>query len=204
MESSLSEQKLKLVVLVSGSGSNLQAIMDAIAHQSLQAVILCVISNRKDAYALQRAQIAGIETHYFPLKPYTSDGRGRIAYDLDLADYIIQTQADLVVLAGWMHVLSPEFLDCMKAKVINLHPALPGQFAGTHAIERAYESYHRGEITHSGCMVHEVVPEVDAGKVIVQADVPIYADDDLSQFEARMHDHEHRILVEAIRKISQS
>lgn len=200
----MSKQSIKLVVLVSGNGSNLQAIIDAIAQDKLEATVRHVISNRKDAFALQRAKQAGIDTSYFPLKPYTSDGRGRIRYDIDLAESINRLQPDLIVLAGWMHVLSVEFLRCIQAKVINLHPALPGQFAGTHAIERAYEAFQRGEITHSGCMVHEVIPEIDAGTVIMQTDVPIDAGDTLEQFEELMHKTEHRLLVDAIRKIGQS
>lgn len=197
------ESNTKLVVLISGNGSNLQAIIDAIDSGKLSATICHVISNRKEAFGLQRAENAGIDSSYFPLKPYINDGRGRIAYDLDLADIINQMQPDLIVLAGLMHVLSAEFLGRISAKVINLHPALPGQFAGTHAIERAYEAFQVGEIKHSGCMVHEVIPEVDAGSVIVQAQVALYADDTLEQFEQRMHETEHRILVDAISQLRQ-
>jgi folate-dependent phosphoribosylglycinamide formyltransferase PurN len=99
-----------------------------------------------------------------------------------------------------MHVFGADFLNQFPNQVINLHPALPGQFAGTHAIERAYAAYQRGEINHSGCMVHLTIPEIDAGSVIVQAEVPIYPHDTLEQFEMRMHTAEHRIIVEAIRR----
>lgn len=193
--------KIKLVVLVSGGGSNLQAIMDAIGEGSLKAEITCVISNRKKTYGLERASNANIPIYYQALKPYKEDGRGRIQYDLDLADYIKNLTPDLVLLAGWMHILSSEFLDRLGIKVINLHPALPDTFAGTHAIERAYEAYQRGEIDDTGCMIHEVIPEVDAGKVILQAKVPIHPDDSLAELEARMHMTEHRLIVYAIRQI---
>lgn len=192
---------LKLVVLASGSGSNLQAIMDAIEVGSLNAEIACVISNRKDAYALERAATAHIPTYYQALKPYKEDGRGRVQYDIDLAEYIKNLAPDLVVLAGWMHILSKEFLDHLGTKVINLHPALPDAFAGTDAIERAYEAFQRGDISHTGCMIHEVIPEVDAGKVVLQMEVPILPDDSLADLEARMHETEHKIIVAAIRKI---
>ena len=92
-------------------------------------------------------------------------GRGqRSQYDADLAKKISQYQPDLIVLIGWMHVLSPAFLDQFPDQVINLHPALPGTFAGVDGIQRAYDAYHRGEIAHGGCMIHYVIPEIDAGE----------------------------------------
>ncbi len=186
----------RLVVLISGSGTNLQAILDAIAAQTLDAEIVLVISNRKAAYGLVRAENAGIETFYFPRKTYETLGRD--AYDRDLAAHIKGYTPDLVVLAGWMHILSAEFLDSFLRQVINLHPALPGQFAGVNAIERSFEAYQRGEIAHGGCMVHYVIPEVDAGAVITQANVPLSKEDTLESFETRLHETEHRLLVEGI------
>jgi formyltetrahydrofolate-dependent phosphoribosylglycinamide formyltransferase len=185
--------------LVSGSGTNLQAILDAIANDQLAAEVVLVVSNRRAAYALERAAKAGVPTLYFPLKPYHVQGLSRSQYDTDLADQIAAYRPDLIVLAGWMHVLSPAFLDRFPNKVINLHPALPGTFPGTEAIARAYDAYQHGEISHSGCMVHYVIPEVDAGRVIQQAVVPIEPGDTLDNFEARMHAAEHRIIVDAIR-----
>ncbi len=189
----------KLVVLISGSGTNLQAIIDAIHAGTLTAQIALVVSNRKAAYGLTRAEQAGIATLYLPLKPYLDDGRGREAYDADLAAAIVPYQPDLIVLAGWMHILSPAFLDQFPRRVINLHPALPGHFPGTHAIERAYEAFQRGEITSSGCMVHYAVPEVDAGDVIASVQVTFEPEDTLESFEARMHAQEHKLIVQAIR-----
>jgi formyltetrahydrofolate-dependent phosphoribosylglycinamide formyltransferase len=124
-------------------------------------------------------------------------------YDADLAGVVSSYEPDLIVLAGWMHVLSPAFLDRYPLRVLNLHPALPGQFAGTHAIARAYEAFQRGEIDTTGVMVHWVVPEVDAGPVVASARVPIYLTDSLDDLEARVHATEHRLLVEAIREVSQ-
>lgn len=194
-------KKARLVVLISGSGTNLQAILDACAEGRLPAEVVLVVSNRKSAYGLVRAQQAGVPTLYFPLKPYRDAGLSREQYDADLAERVAEYNPDLVVLAGWMHILSPAFLDRFPNRVINLHPALPGMFPGTHAIQRAFEAFQRGEITHSGCMVHYAIPEVDAGPVIVQAEVPIYKDDTLETFEERMHTTEHRIIVEAIAKV---
>ncbi|MAS34043.1 MAG: phosphoribosylglycinamide formyltransferase [Anaerolineaceae bacterium] len=190
----------RLVVLISGSGTNLQAIIDAIADGVLDAQVDLVISNRKAAYGLVRAAEAGIPTTYFPLKPYLDGGQTRDQYDLDLARLIASSQPDLIVLAGWMHILSAGFLDQFPHRVINLHPALPGAFAGTNAIERTYEAYRAGEVDTGGCMVHEVIPEVDAGRVIVAERVPIYPQDTLADFEARLHAVEHRLIVDAINK----
>jgi formyltetrahydrofolate-dependent phosphoribosylglycinamide formyltransferase len=191
----------RLAVFISGSGTNLQAILDAVAGGRLPAEVVLVVSNRKDAYGLVRAARAGVATLYFPLKPYKEDGRGREAYDAGLAEAVAAYRPDWIVLAGWMHVLSPVFLDRFPGRVINLHPALPGQFAGTHAIERAFEAYQRGSITESGCMVHLVVPEVDAGPVIAQAVVPFAAGDTLEGYAARMHTAEHPLIVEAIKRV---
>lgn len=191
----------RLVILISGSGSNLQAILDAIEDGTISAVPCLVVSNRKKAYGLVRAEQAGVPTAYFPFKPYRDEGKSREEYDADLAMLLWPYHPDLIVLAGWMHILSAAFLNHFPHKVINLHPALPGQFAGTHAIQRAYEAYQRGEVDHTGCMVHFTVPEVDAGPVIAQAEVPILPTDSLADLEARMHQMEHRLLVTAVRDV---
>ncbi|MBI5928721.1 MAG: phosphoribosylglycinamide formyltransferase [Chloroflexi bacterium] len=188
---------MRLCVLISGSGSNLQALINAIQSNELAAEIVLVVSNRQAAYGLERAKQAGIPTLYFPYKK----SQDRHQYDADLAEKIRTYQVDLVVLAGWMHILSPAFLDIFPHQVINLHPALPGTFLGTHAIERAYEAFHAGEITESGCMVHYAIPEVDMGSVIQQATVPIFPEDTLADFEARMHTTEHQTLVAAVQQL---
>jgi formyltetrahydrofolate-dependent phosphoribosylglycinamide formyltransferase len=191
----------RLVVCISGSGTNLQTILDAIESRRLPVEVVLVVSNRKAAFGLARAERAGTPTLYFPLQPYTREGRSREAYDHDLARRLRAYQPDLIVLAGWMHVFSPAFLQHFPDQVVNLHPALPGAFPGLHAIERAYDAYRRGEIAHSGCMIHYVIPEVDAGRVIAEAVVPIEPDDSLDAFEARMHAAEHRLIVEALRRL---
>lgn len=195
---------LKLAVFISGSGSNLQAILDAIATGKLAATVAVVVSNRRDAYGLTRAEQAGIPTCYFPFKPFKEAGKSREAYDAALAELAQSFQSDLIVLAGWMHVLSPTFLNQFPGQVINLHPALPGTFPGVEGIRRTFEAYHRGETTHGGCMVHYTVPEIDAGPVIAQAIVPVLPGDSLADFEARMHATEHRLIVEAIEQISRA
>lgn len=191
----------RLVVLVSGSGTNLQAIIDANEAGELNASIELVVSNRKQAYALERSQNANIPTLYFPFKAYREVGKTRQQYDANLAEKIQNYQPDLIVLAGWLHIFTPEFLGQFPRKVINLHPALPGQFAGTHAIERAFAAYQDGEIAESGCMMHYVIPEVDAGEVIQQTVVPILPDDTLDSFAKRMHQAEHKLIAAAIQAI---
>ncbi len=186
------------MVLVSGSGSNLQALLDACAAGDLMAEVVAVVSDRRDAYGLVRAQEAGVADRYVPFIPYRDAGRPRTDYDADLADLVAAYQPDVVVLVGWMRILSAAFLDRFPARVVNLHPALPGQFTGTHAIDRAFAAYQEGSISGSGCMVHVAVPEVDAGPVIATQSVPIYPDDTLATFEARMHAAEHRLIVSAV------
>lgn len=193
----------RLAVLISGFGSNLQAIIDAVSAGQLPDVtIAVVVSNRRNAYGLERARRAGIPAEYHPLKPYRDAGLTRQDYDAALAAILQRYGVEWVVLAGWMHVLSNAFLEHFPQRVMNLHPALPGMFPGTRAIQRAFEAYQRGEITCTGVMVHFVPDEaVDAGPVIVQEEVPIYPDDTLETLEERIHQVEHRLLVDAIRKV---
>ncbi|MBK8984620.1 MAG: phosphoribosylglycinamide formyltransferase [Chloroflexi bacterium] len=191
--------KPRLIVFVSGSGTNLQALIDAVARDELTAEIVLVVANRRQAYGLERAARAGIPTRYFTLKPYHDAAKSRADYDSDLAELVAAYVPDLIVLAGWMHVLSPAFLNHFPNRVINLHPALPGQFIGTGAIERAFAAFQAGEAEHSGCMVHYVIPEVDAGPVLDTAVVPLYPGDSLDDFAARMHAAEHQLIVQATR-----
>lgn len=192
----------RLAVLISGNGSNLQAILDAIRMRLLDATVVVVVSNRKDAYGLQRAATAGIPTHYHPLKPYREAGQGRTVYDADLAALLAPYKPDWIVLAGWMHILSHAFLQHFPYRVINLHPALPGQFPGIHAIERAFEAYGAGQLKKTGVMVHIVPDEgVDSGPILVTREVPIYPRDTLDALEQRVHQAEHQLLVEALHRL---
>lgn len=190
----------KLVVLISGGGTNLQVLIDAAAKGVINADIALVVSNRRDAHGLERAKAADIPTLYFPLKPYTDTGVSRADYDSDLAAKVAEVEPTLIVLAGWMHIFSPTFLERFPNKVINLHPALPGAFAGANAIERSFEAFQRGDISVSGCMVHYVVPEVDAGPVIATAEVPFLDFDTLQSYEKRVHAAEHQLIVYAVKQ----
>ena len=194
-----SDPRPSLAVFVSGHGSNLQAILDACAAGKLPARVAVVVSNRREAYALERARRAGVPTLYHPLKPYTANGRSRAEYDADLANLLQPYAPAWVVLAGWMHVLGSAFLRHYRGRVVNLHPALPGQFPGVEAIARAYAAYQRGEIEGTGVMVHLVPDEaVDAGPVVATAAVPILPTDALADLEARVHQTEHELLVSAL------
>jgi formyltetrahydrofolate-dependent phosphoribosylglycinamide formyltransferase len=188
----------RLVVLISGNGSNLQAILDACASGELPASVVCAISNKADAYGLVRAKNAGVEAvHFTKLSTET-----RQEYDKRLADYVTTEQPDYIILAGWMRIFSPSFLSSFPNKVINLHPALPDTFPGTHAIERAFEAYQRGEINHTGVMVHLVPDEgVDNGPVLATETVSIYKEETLETLKARVHQTEHVLLVNTLKKI---
>jgi formyltetrahydrofolate-dependent phosphoribosylglycinamide formyltransferase len=186
-----------LAVLVSGNGSNLQAILDA------RLPVCVVVSNRKAAFALERAAAAGVPTEYLALKPFVDAGRSRRDYDAALADVVAAHGPDWVVLAGWMHVLSGAFLDRFADRVVNLHPALPGRFPGAHAIDDAFAAFQRGEIDHTGVMVHLVPDEaVDAGPVLATAEVPIEPGDTIERLTERIHAVEHRILVDTLQGLA--
>jgi formyltetrahydrofolate-dependent phosphoribosylglycinamide formyltransferase len=193
----------RIAVLVSGYGSNLGAVLDAVERGDLPGVeVGLVVSNRRDAYGIQRAIEHGVPVAYFPLAPYRRAGRPRTDYDGDLAGLVAAFGIAWVVLAGWMHVLSASFLDCFPSRVVNLHPALPGTFPGTHAIERAYRAYQAGEIDRTGVMVHLVPdPAVDAGPVVIHEEVLIRPEESVDELEARIHAVEHRLLVSALRQL---
>jgi formyltetrahydrofolate-dependent phosphoribosylglycinamide formyltransferase len=191
-------QKFRLAVLISGNGSNLQAVIDSCAAGSLPAQVVAVISNRADAYGIERAKKARIPT----LIMERGKGQERVEYDRALAAAVASFSPDWVVLAGWMRLLTNAFLGAFPGRVINLHPALPGTFPGTHAIEHAYEAFQNGEIDHTGVMVHYVPDEeVDSGPVICLQEVPIYPTDALETLESRVHQVEHRLLVDALNQL---
>ncbi|MEL6982437.1 MAG: phosphoribosylglycinamide formyltransferase [Actinomycetota bacterium] len=191
----------RLVVMVSGSGTNLQAILDACGQSPasdgregavLDAEVVLVISNDPDAYALTRAEEAGVPTSVLP-----HQGRDRAEYDTELAYEARIVGADLVVLAGWTRILTQHFLD--HHRVVNLHPAKPGAFPGLGAIEQAYQAWTEGRITSGGVMVHFVPDEgVDTGPVIDWEEIPFLDGDSLKAYEARVHEVEHRLLVASI------
>jgi phosphoribosylglycinamide formyltransferase 1 len=190
----------RLAVLASGTGTNLQAILDACACGALDATVVSVVSDRCGARALERAQDAQVPMvrHLAPPERPT-DAATRKQWDADLADLVAESNPDFVVLAGFMRVLSTAFLDRFPRRVVNLHPALPGELPGIRAIERAFAEYEAGLRTRTGAMVHFVEDEgVDNGQVILVTHVPIVSGDDLASLTDRMHAAEHALLLNAI------
>lgn len=196
-------------MLISGNGSNLQALIDSTQAGLLAAQIVHVVSNRRDAYGLTRARAAGVPATYHGLAPYKARHPGggsvpeaRAAYDADLATLVLAQRPQLIVCAGWMHILSLAFLDPIAAAnvdIINLHPALPGQFDGANAIQRAYAAFKKGEIKHTGIMIHRVITEVDKGQPLLVREVEIKEEDTLQDLEDRIHQVEHIAIVEGAR-----
>lgn len=187
-------EKLPLVVLISGSGSNLQAIIDAAAID-LPVEIRAVISNKGDAYGLERARLAGIETRVL----YHKDFSGRDSYDAALGDLIEEYQPGLVILAGFMRILTLALVSRFHGRMFNIHPSLLPKFRGLHTHERAIEA---GEKVH-GASVHFVTEELDGGPIIIQARVPVLEDDDPDTLAARVLKREHVIYPAAIRMFAE-
>lgn len=184
----------KLIVFISGNGTNLQEIINN-CNDNLK--IVTVICNKKNALGIKRAEDAGIPVIY---SPFIRNKITRKEYDRYLANLIENISHDLIVLAGWMHIFTNEFLGRFN-NIINLHPALPGQFPGGNAIEDAYNSYKRGEIQHTGIMVHKVVEEIDAGDVILTVEVPIFIKDKLNDLKKRIQNYEKTVLMDSIKKV---
>ncbi|MCA9778283.1 MAG: phosphoribosylglycinamide formyltransferase [Candidatus Eremiobacteraeota bacterium] len=178
-----------IAVLVSGNGSNLQALLDS----DVRPHISLVVSNKDGVRSLDRAREAGCPSRVFSRSDYSS----RDEFDKALANHLKGQGIELVVLAGWMHILGAEYLS-RAPRTINLHPALPGCYPGLHAIERAWQD---GAET-SGCMVHEVIAEVDAGRVLGTQELRLADFSSLAEFEAAMHVAEHRLLVDVVREIA--
>ncbi|MEP7047193.1 MAG: phosphoribosylglycinamide formyltransferase [Ilumatobacteraceae bacterium] len=185
----------RLVVLASGNGTNLQAVLDACADARLPAAVAAVVSNKAGSGALQRAAEAGVP--YVHVAPHA--GEARADFDARLADIVSGFDPDWVVLAGWMRILSISFLGWFPGMVVNLHPALPGELPGIGAIERAWFEAQAGIRDHSGVMVHLVPDEgIDDGPVLATATVGIHPSDTLESFTNRVHGVEHRLLVETL------
>uniref|UniRef100_A0A831XMU2 Phosphoribosylglycinamide formyltransferase n=1 Tax=Geobacter metallireducens TaxID=28232 RepID=A0A831XMU2_GEOME len=186
---------LKIGVLVSGNGSNLQAIIDRIEDGTLPAQIACVISNKADAYALERARRHGIATHVLDHRAHA----GREAYDAALVELLRSHGIDLVVLAGFMRIVTPVLLGAFPHAVLNIHPALLPAFPGLHAQRQALQY----GVKVSGCTVHFVDEGTDTGPIIIQAVVPVLDDDSEETLSARIQKEEHRIYPEAIKLFAQ-
>ncbi|CAK7894760.1 hypothetical protein CAAN1_10S04346 [[Candida] anglica] len=204
-----------ITVLISGSGSNLQALIDKEAKNELNGKITQVISSSATAFGLTRAEKAGIKSKTHILKDYykgtTKEEKKerqirREQFNKDLANLIINgddkdtnyIKPDLIVCAGWMLILSPAVLTPLEQAgitIINLHPALPGAFDGTHAIDRAWKAGQDGEITKGGVMIHKVIAEVDRGAPILVEEIDLKKEETLEEYEDRVHKVEHVAIV---------
>jgi len=186
-------EKFKLAVLVSGRGSNLQAIIDSIEKNNLAAEISLILSNVPDAYALQRGKEHGLESVFLDPKSFSN----RDDYEKRMIELLRSKSIDLICLAGFMRILGKKFIEAFSGKIINIHPSLLPAFPGLNVQEKALEH----GVKFSGCTVHFVNEEVDGGAIISQAIVPILDDDDVQSLSSRILEQEHIIYPEAIRLI---
>lgn len=187
-------RKKRVAVLISGGGSNLQALINAALVTDYPAQVVLVISNNPDAYGLKRAQDANIPTKVVNHRNYDS----RAAFEQSLHDVLLSENIELICLAGFMRVLDDQFVHKWEGRMINIHPSLLPKYKGLHTHARAIEA---GE-TEAGCTVHFVVPELDAGPIIAQAAVPVAPDDTPETLAARVLEKEHLIYPEALRKLA--
>lgn len=183
--------KQRIVVLISGSGTNLQAIMDDCLAANHPGEVVAVVSNKADAYGLVRAQQMHIATEIVDHKSFAD----RDSYDQALMQTIDQFQPDLVVLAGFMRILTPSFVQHFSGKLLNIHPSLLPKYQGLHTHQRAIDA---GDSEH-GVSVHFVTEELDGGPVILQAKVPVFPEDDAEELAARVHQQEYRIYPLVVR-----
>lgn len=186
---------LPIGVLISGGGTNLQAIIDAIEAKTLDAKIEVVLSNRADAYGLVRARNHGIATEVLDHKKFSS----REAFDEAVVEILHRRSVELVALAGFMRLLSPVFVKAYSNRIMNIHPALLPSFPGLHVQKKAVEH----GVRFSGCTVHFVNEECDEGPIIIQAVVPVFPDDSEETLAARILKQEHRIYPRAIQLYSE-
>jgi phosphoribosylglycinamide formyltransferase 1 len=184
----------KLVVLASGNGTNLQAILDSL-HGREGIEVVGVGSDKPGARALERARVAGVDTAVFPREEFDD----RDARDAAMGDWIVSRETDLVVLAGYLQLLSPRFVARFRNRIVNIHPALLPAFPGLDAIGQALAA----GVETTGVTVHFVDEGVDTGPAIVRREVPVAADRDRERLEAAIHAIEHELYPEAIRMIAQ-
>ena len=181
----------RIVILISGSGSNMQTIAAAIQKQEIEAEICAIISNRPEALGLQKAKDMGIHTQILD----HTQAKSREEYDADLIHAIEEYNPDLVVLAGFMRILTPAFVHRYKGRLLNIHPSLLPKYKGLHTHKRALEA---GDKQH-GCSVHFVSEDLDGGPTIIQAIVPVMDDDNESTLQQRVMKQEHIIYPIAVK-----
>lgn len=182
---------VRLAVLVSGNGTNLQVVIDRIEAGEINARMVCVVSNRQDAFALKRAEQHGIPTIIHEIGAYAN----RQAYDTALVEILRNQDVQLVLLAGFMRILTDVMVNAFPHAIMNIHPALLPAFPGLHAQQQALEY----GVRFTGCTVHFVDIGTDTGPIILQAVVPVEADDTEETLAARIQQEEHRVYPEAVR-----
>lgn len=191
----MSTDGFRIAVLISGSGSNLQAIIDAVTAGEIPGTIELVLSNRPGAGGLERARRASIPTAVIDHREYAT----REAYDTALAEHLSALNPDLIVLAGFMRILTDGLVRAFTGRLINIHPSLLPAYRGLHTHERALAA---GETVH-GCSVHFVIPALDAGPVIAQASVPIQPGDTPETLQDRVQTVEHQLYPQVVRWIAE-
>ncbi len=184
-------KKHRVAVLISGNGSNLQALIDAASQPDYPAQIVLVISNKPDAYGLVRARNASIPAHVISHKDYNS----REEFDAAMNVLLKQHDVEFICLAGFMRILSAGFVNSWRGRMLNIHPSLLPAFKGAHAVRDALNSGAK----ESGCTVHLVTEEMDAGEIIAQARVPIFSDDTEEKLHQRIHLQEHLLYPQALK-----
>ncbi len=187
---------MRVGVLVSGRGSNLRALLEALSFQDAPARVVCVLTNRPNCLALNHARSAGIPVYIFAKKEYAS----RAARDAAMAEALNQAGIDLVVLAGYDEILDPALLGPFAGRVINVHPSLLPAFAGTLHAQAAALRYG---VKVSGCTIHYVTSDVDGGPIIAQTTVPVLDDDDAESLSVRILEQEHCLLPHVVRLIAE-
>lgn len=194
-EPSWMKRKLGLAVLISGSGSNLQAIIDAIEAGELDARIDLVVSNNPDAFGLQRARKHGLQASVIDHRDYAS----RELYDADLRQLLESTAPDYIVLAGFMRILGPAFINAFAHRILNIHPSLLPDYKGLNTHQRALDNAE----TRHGVSIHLVTAELDDGPILLQGAYPINAGDSVEDLQARGHRIEHRMYPLLLRWLSE-
>lgn len=188
-------KRLKIAVLISGRGSNMEALIEAAAADDYPARIVAVISNRPGAPGLKRAEAAGIPTQVIDHTAFA----GRDVFENELNDALRTAKAELVCLAGFLRLLTPDFVSHWRNRLLNIHPSLLPAFKGLHTHDRALEA----GVRFSGCTVHFVRPEMDDGPIVVQAAVPVWPDDTPERLAARILKVEHKIYPLAVRLVAE-
>lgn len=189
-------RRRRVAVLISGRGSNMQALIDASRAADYPAEIALVVSSRADAEGLEAARAEGVKTVLVDQVRFRRENRDREAYDAELHEVLIKADVEFVCLAGFMRILSPGFVRKWEGRIVNMHPSLLPAFRGLAPLQQALDA----GVKVSGCTVHYVVPELDAGPAIAQAKVPVLPGDTVETLGARILEAEHKLYPPALLK----